>query len=103
MMKQFLRLNMVEMCVWVLCSILSNSFRPYGLSLARLLCPWNFLDKKLEWAALSYSRGSSQPRTQTHISRISCLGRRILYHCATWYRERSSATISHLDHTGINE
>jgi len=31
----------------------------------------------LEWVAISSSRGSSQPRDQTH---VSCTGRRILYH-----------------------
>ena len=30
-----------------------------------------------EWVAISSSRGSSQPRDQTH---VSCTGRRILYH-----------------------
>ena len=38
-------------------------------------------ERILEWAAISYSRGSSQPRDQTHISRISFTGRRIVYHC----------------------
>ena len=33
----------------------------------------------LEWAAISFSRGSSRPRDQTHI----CIGRRIPYHWAT--------------------
>ena len=35
----------------------------------------------LEWVAISSSRGSSQPRDQTC---VSCIGRQILYHCATW-------------------
>ena len=38
----------------------------------------------LEWVAMPSSRGSSQPRDQTHVSCISCIGRRILYHCTTW-------------------
>ena len=38
----------------------------------------------LKWVATSSSRGSSQPRDQTHISCISCTGRLILYHYATW-------------------
>ena len=38
----------------------------------------------LEWIAISSSRGSSQPRDQTPISFISCIGRWILYQCATW-------------------
>jgi len=33
----------------------------------------------LEWVAISYSRGSFQPRAQTCFSYISCIARRILY------------------------
>ena len=29
----------------------------------------------LEWAAISFSRGSSRPRDRTHVSCISCIGR----------------------------
>ena len=35
----------------------------------------------LEWVATFSSRGSSQPRDWT---RVSCIGRQILYHWATW-------------------
>ena len=42
----------------------------YGILQARIL----------EWVALSFSRGSSQPRVQIQ---VSCTGRQILYHCAT--------------------
>ena len=35
----------------------------------------------LEWVALSYSMGSSQPRDWTH---IFCSGRRVLHHCTAW-------------------
>jgi len=38
----------------------------------------------LERVAISNSRGSSQPRDQTHVSLVSCVGRWILYHWATW-------------------
>ena len=37
----------------------------------------------LEWVAISFSRGSSQPRGQTHVSFVpcvSCICRQILYH-----------------------
>ena len=34
-----------------------------------------------DWAAISSSRGASQPRDRTH---VSCTGRWILYHWATW-------------------
>ena len=35
----------------------------------------------LEWGATSFSRGYSQPREQPS---VFCIGRWILYHCATW-------------------
>ena len=58
----------------------------------RLLCtcshpgssvPGIFQARILEQVAISSSRGSSQPRDQTHISCISCTGRSILYHLKT--------------------
>ena len=67
----------------------------HGISQARIL----------EWVAISFSRGSSQPKDWTH---VSCIGRQILYHWATkeamgswkfikeyrdedkWYKWRSS-------------
>ena len=42
----------------------------HGILLARIL----------EWVAMPSSRGSSQPRDQTHISYVSCIGRPVLYH-----------------------
>ena len=38
----------------------------------------------LEWVAISSSRGSSQPKEQTLVSCISCIGRRILHRCTIW-------------------
>ena len=38
----------------------------------------------LKWVVISSSRGSSRPRDQTHVSCVSCIGRWILYHWATW-------------------
>ena len=37
----------------------------------------------LEWVAILPSRGSFQPRGQSHISSVSCIGRQILCHYAT--------------------
>ena len=34
----------------------------------------------LEWVAMSFSRGLSQPKDRTCISLLSCIGRQILYH-----------------------
>ena len=38
----------------------------------------------LEWVAISSSWGSSRLGDKTYISCISCIGRQILYHLATW-------------------
>ena len=38
----------------------------------------------LEWVAVSSSRGSSWPWDQTRVFGISCTGRQVLYHWATW-------------------
>ena len=43
-----------------------------------------FQARILKWVAISYSRGSSWSRDWTSISCLSCTGRWILYHCATW-------------------
>ena len=48
---------------------------PPGSSVHRILQA-----RLLEWVAISFSRGSSQPRDQTHISCVFCTGERILYH-----------------------
>ena len=40
--------------------------------------------RTLEWVAISFFRGSSWPRDQTHISGISFTGRQILYHWVIW-------------------
>ena len=65
------------------CSVTKSSLTlcdPHGLQTARLLCPWGFPARVLEWGAISFSRTSSWPRDQT---RVSCIGRRVLYHWAT--------------------
>ena len=63
-------------------SVVSSSLWPHGLLYpTRLLCPWIFQARILESAAVSSSRGSSQPRDWTF---ISCIGRWTLYHYTTW-------------------
>ena len=34
----------------------------------------------VEWVAMPSSKGSSQPRDQTLVSYVSCIGRWVLYH-----------------------
>ena len=45
-----------------------------------------------QWVAISYSRGSSQPRDRIRISCDSCIGRRVLYHKHHWGRPHNPAT-----------
>ena len=47
----------------------------------------------LEWVAIPLSRWSSLSGDLTH---VSCIGRRILYHYATWEVPSLSCTIGHL-------
>jgi len=69
--------------------------------LCPILCgPWNPMDcsppassvhgilqaRILEWVATCFSRESSQPRGQTH---VSCIGRWVLYHWVTWEAHNS--------------
>ena len=61
------------------CRTLHDAMSPPGSSFHGV-----FWARILEWVATSSSRGSSQPRDRTHVSCISCIGRQILYHCATW-------------------
>ena len=42
----------------------------HGILLARIL----------EQVTISYSRGSSQPKDQSSVSDVSCIGRQIFYH-----------------------
>ena len=49
--------------------------------------------RKLEWLAISSSRGSSWPGDQTCISCVFCLRRQILYHWATWETNSYSINI----------
>ena len=65
-------------------SVVSDSLWPMAYSPARLPCLWNFPGKYTGVACLFYTRGSSQPRDWTQVSCISCIGRWILYHWATW-------------------
>ena len=47
---------------------------------ARSSVPGILQARTLEWAAIPSSRGSPRPRDQTHVSRASCKGRRVLCH-----------------------
>ena len=66
------------------CSLMFDSLRSHGLQPARLLCPWKFPGKNTEAGCRFLLQESSQLKNRTHVSCISCIGRWILYHWATW-------------------
>ena len=53
---------------------------PMDCSLPGSLCPLDFPGKNTRVVAISFSKGSSEPRDKNH---ISCIGRQILYHWVT--------------------
>ena len=52
------------------CSVVSDSLQPHGLSLPGSSVHEIFQAGVLEWAATSFSRGSSRPRDRTQVSGI---------------------------------
>ena len=80
-----------DMCVCVqlcpaLCDPLDCSHSGssvHGMSQARILY----------WVAISYYRESSWPRNWTCLCCVSCIGRQILYHCATWVSIQFSGSV----------
>ena len=69
----YLLCSVAQLCL-TLCNPVDCSppgFSVHGISQARTL----------EWPAISFSRGSCQPRDWTC---VSCIGRQALYHQATW-------------------
>ena len=57
-----------------------------------------FQARMLEWVAISSSRGSYRPRDWIHVSCVSCMGRWILYHWATWEHPNITLSIIYLQH-----
>ena len=69
--------NLLWVLSWLSCLILCN---PMDYSLPGSSVHEILQARILEWVAISFSRGSSQPRDRNH---ISCIGRRVLYHWKT--------------------
>ena len=76
LLTKFLHFVCAQSCL-TLCDPLG--YGPPGSSSHRI-----FLARILEWVAISSSRESSWPRDRTCFSCVSCIGRQVLYHWATW-------------------
>ena len=73
-------------------SLVSDSLWPRGLGPPGSSVHGIFQAKILAWAAISYFRGSSQPRDWTCVFWVPCVGRHILFHCTTWEDHGTSWT-----------
>ena len=68
-------------CTWVqLCLTLGD---PMDCSSPGSCVQRIFQARVLEWVAVTYSKGSSQPRDRTRVSCGFCISKWILYHCTT--------------------
>ena len=57
------------------CSAVCNSLQPHGLQPTRFLCLWDFPVKNTGLGCHVFFQGSSWPRNQTWVFRISCIAR----------------------------
>ena len=76
MLSVWVHLTLLQLCL-TLCSPVDCCLpgsSVHGILQARIL----------EWVAMPSFRGSYWPRDWTYISCVSCIGRQVLYHCATW-------------------
>ena len=65
---------------WFSRSVVSDACDPMDCSLPASSVHGILQARILEWIAISFSRGSSQPGNQTHISYASCIGKQVFYH-----------------------
>ena len=77
--------TLVNQCVCVLSSaIVSKSLQPYGLQSTRLLCPWDFSSKNTRVGFHFLLQGIFPTQGLNLVSCVFCIGRQVLYHCASW-------------------
>ena len=77
------RFSCLRQCIGS-CSVVSDSVTLLDCSLPGSSVQGILQAGILEWVAISSSRGSSRPRDLTYIPCVSCIGRWVLYHWATW-------------------
>ena len=65
------------------CSVVSDSVTPWTVA-CQLLCLWNSPSKNNGLGCHFLLQGIFSMQDRTHLSCIVCIGRCILYHCATW-------------------
>ena len=76
----YFEMKCIYVCVYLCMYVLSHSVISDSWTVAHQDTLWDFLGKNTEVGAVSFSRGSSQPRDQTRICCTSCIGRQIPHH-----------------------
>ena len=76
----FICVKNINPCLGILVCVLSVRSDPMDYSPPGSSVHGIFQARTLEQVAISSSRGSSQPRNETCVSCISCIGSRTLYH-----------------------
>ena len=71
----------VRSCVRAGTPGLSDSCDPTGRSPPGSSARGILQARIVKWIAIFFSKGSSRPKDRSHISYISCVGRKVLYHC----------------------
>ena len=76
--------SFLSVCSLLSHSIVSDSLQPRELQPFRLLCPRLFPDRKTGVGSHVLIQGIFPTQGSTWVSCISCIGRQIHYHLATW-------------------
>ena len=75
---------LLGICVCVHMCVHTRSVMSKPCNSTRLLFPWDSLGKNTGVESFPPSRGTSSPKDPTQVSCISCIGRQVAYHSATW-------------------
>ena len=78
--------------------IMSHSLHPMDCSPPGSSVHGIFQARILEWGTISPSRGSSRPRDRTHVSCISCVGRRITTNRTRKKKKKPAKCAQHCPH-----
>ena len=79
-----LSFNSFTACMYSVVQLCSTLCNPMDCSPPVFSVHGIFWARILEWFVIPFSRGSSRPRDWTWVSCISCIGKKILYHWATF-------------------
>ena len=69
---------------------MTDSCDPMDYSLPEFSAHGIFQARVVEWVAISFSRGSSQPRDRTH---VFCIGKWTVYHKVTWEAQKVNISV----------